>query len=1108
MNKNQNLTILFFILWIPINILDAQETSKAAEGANKVVDIISGLADNYIQTSQQQSQQYIQMIQQQQMLSQMTPQVAPASSISTFPNCPIPALASPPEGMCSNIQGPDAFMMAQNVKATALKYSASYDQYLSKTPTGVGISCIDLSIKKLAQDLSAKSNQLQAMMDQTKKSQQFFAEEANALKKQMEKISNELYGGGSDVEEVAKDYTAMFPGCRGIIPSDALTKPKGGLIGIRNSIDNTGMRTAAQNLLSNKATYAKEIEDVVERIKADANEVGIDVFFEGGASQSKWFKGGLTQFGGVEQILMEKRKEMELKRARIAEDLAAVGYKAPRMDQKFRKKMEEFAGGATVYFQKKYINDCVLGGNEAIRKLGIKQEDLIKNVQQVGLRRQGGAVLSYGNKLEAILNGPGFLDEKISQIKDLEKTYGTASFYFFYKNNSGGYSKETPENYFKSMMKTCEKAYESGGALAKDTPGGSTYKEKVENAQTALNELKQMEEGFTGSIGNLLKDKLLNCSNTPMKEGSCSPEVMTSTNPEFCLKRASFCAERTRACFSHADNLIKDRTNKLKINANLYNKKIEALVVNQEAELAKIKALVNNDISALKQMFPGATFQTPPDLVVALPAPVDTPLGVQLRGGGSMSFLKNLPDQLNKIKKAMEDHGVQALDEAKAYQMAQEGQMKESKMAWQAFAAQCDSAMAEFGKNYEENMKKAMEEQAKVGTEVGEFCYKYERLANSNPVAGCDGDNSPSKLYDDAIKIATFINPSAINNLGEYEKLCAQAQNKPQLGTENDKRPELIKLCEMAGDDWNKVIDYKKEELLRKISDPKIKARAKSFLDAKGEVDPNLSNLPPSVFRQLTNLRQMQNQKADGREALINELNGDAKSKEEVKFDEVKSSFSEIKKEMTNFKFKNFKTELDKIEKNLTPSTIENARTDLASLLSKNEDFEKEVGAENTENLKTQFESLKSISKSISKESIEALPELPPSGLGSEHKDLFKKGDDENNLCLALKNQRTSDAITDCSDSKGFDKCFKRQMDLNADEIPPGIFDILNRKLNSISNFEDAEMIAQRWSDLGEGGRAGCSGQSSQGRKAKEPEKQGSDKVLDDLQNVLQGKEI
>ena len=82
--------------------------------------------------------------------------------------------------MCSNIQDPDAFLMAQNLKAAALSYSSSFDPYLSSASTGVGVSCIDASIKKLAQDLSGKSNQLQTLIDQTKKSQQAFFEEANA----------------------------------------------------------------------------------------------------------------------------------------------------------------------------------------------------------------------------------------------------------------------------------------------------------------------------------------------------------------------------------------------------------------------------------------------------------------------------------------------------------------------------------------------------------------------------------------------------------------------------------------------------------------------------------------------------------------------------------------------------------------------------------------------------------------------------------------------------------------------------------------------------------------------------------------------------------------
>lgn len=1105
MNQIPLLTLMFFILFLPQKYSLAQTTSKAAGTVSAITDVVSGLADQYLQQSQQQNQQYMQMIQQQQMMSQMTPQVAPPST--TFPNCPLPALNSPPEGMCSNIQSPDAFLMAQNLKAAALRYSASFDLYLSSAQTGVGVSCIDASIKKLAQDLSGKSNQLQALIDQTKKSQQAFFEEANAIKKQMEGISNELYGGGADVEEKTKDYTAFFPGCRGIIPSDALTNPKSGLVGIRNSIETTGMRTAAQNLLTNQAVFTKEIEELTERIKADVNEVGIDTFFEGGATQSKWFRGGITQFGGVEQIILEKKKEIDLKRARIAQDLAAVGYTAPRMDQNFRKKMGEFAGGATVYFQKKFINDCIMGGNDKIKRLGIKQDELINNIQHKDLKRSGAAVTEYRNKLEAILSGPDFIDEKISQINNLDKTYGKDAFLIFYKNSSGNFAKDTPANYFKTMMNVCETAYQSGGALAKDTPGGSSYKENVENAQRGLNELKQLEETFTGSLGNLLKDKLLTCSSAPLKEGQCSPESMTASNADFCLKRASFCAERTRACFTHADNLIKNRTAKLKALAGIYNKKIEALVVSQEAELAKIKALVNNDINILKQMFPGATFTAPPDLVVAMPAPIDTPLGVQLRGGGSMNFLMGLPDQLNKIKKAMEDHGQMALEEGQQYREGQAQQMQESKKSWQEIAKQCDSAMAEFTKSYSEFMGKMMEEEEKLGGEVGEFCFKYERLTNSNPMAGCDGDNSPAKLYDDAFKIAGFLDPSVINNLGEYEKLCAQSQNQPEMGTENDKRPELIKLCELAGDDWNKVIDIKKHEVLQKISDPKVRARAKSMMDSKDPVNMDLANFPPSLFRQITNIKQMEGQKGTGRENLINELDGEGITKEDVKLEEVKDIISEIKKEMPNDKFKNFKKELEKVENNLTPKNLEKARSELSTLLNSGEKFEKEVGPENVENFKKQMDGLKGISDSISQKAMEDLPEPEPSGLGSDHKDLFKKGDDENNLCLALKNEKVANAISDCSENKSFDKCFKRQIEISADELEPGIFDILNKKLNSMSNYEDAETIAEKWSALGEGGRSACTSQGSQGR-GKGPEKQGVDKILDDVQKAIQGKEI
>ena len=74
---------------------------------------------------------------------------------------------------------------------------------------------------------------------------------------------------------------------------------------------------------------------------------------------------------------------------------------------------------------------------------------------------------------------------------------------------------------------------------------------------------------------------------------------------------------------------------------------------------------------------------------------------------------------------------------------------------------------------------------------------------------------------------------------------------------------------------------------------------------------------------------------------------------------------------------------------------------------------------------------------------------------------------------------------------------FQKQIDLTADELEPGIFDILNKKLKSMSNYEDAEAIAERWSALRRRRNdLPATARGSQGR-GKEPEKQGVDKILE-----------
>jgi vacuolar-type H+-ATPase subunit H len=164
------------------------------------------------------------------------------------------------------------------------------------------------------------------------------------------------------------------------------------------------------------------------------------------------------------------------------------------------------------------------------------------------------------------------------------------------------------------------------------------------------------------------------------------------------------------------------------------------------------------DVKSLQAMFPGALFQAPGDLVVPLPSPIDSPFGVQLRGGGSLAFLNSLPEQLQKIKKAFEDQANRALQEAEDYLNRQAESISESRNKWRELSASCDEAMGNFQKGYSESMKKQAEEQGKAAAKMGEFCFKFNRLKRTNPLAGCDGSNSPAKLYKSGILFRLYGN--------------------------------------------------------------------------------------------------------------------------------------------------------------------------------------------------------------------------------------------------------------------------------------------------------------------------------------------------------------
>jgi len=151
----------------------AQDAGQVISG---IVDLVSNVATQGIEANHQANMAQAQALMQQKMVREMGPNTVALSAVQMFPGCPIPAPPNLQSGMCSNISDPTGMMVAQNVKQMTSQYEAFYNQYSSRTPTAgplVGLNCIEHSIKKLAQDLQTKSNNIQNQIDQIKRTNNF-----------------------------------------------------------------------------------------------------------------------------------------------------------------------------------------------------------------------------------------------------------------------------------------------------------------------------------------------------------------------------------------------------------------------------------------------------------------------------------------------------------------------------------------------------------------------------------------------------------------------------------------------------------------------------------------------------------------------------------------------------------------------------------------------------------------------------------------------------------------------------------------------------------------------------------------------------------------------
>ena len=1095
------ITILLSLLLIfgPSLVGNTQEpqVSKVASGISKGISTVGDVALKIIEQNKQQKLLELQLQNNMNLMRQLGPQVAPPSAVGAFPNCPRPAANQPfPASACSNISDGNQMLQASmfvNLAHRHLEFINAYSSPVQDSSVPVGVACMEKSMKKMQDGLQDKLNGMQNLTDKIRKAQQQFSEESESLKKQMDLLSIELNGGQSkDIKATGMDYTKYFPGCSGIIPQKALIGTQTGLIGIRNSMNATGIRQRSRDFLDNKNIYEKEIDTIVERMIKDLEKNGIDDWIEGGALPSKWVRGGMTNFKGLQDTIKEEVAELQIKRKRLVKDLEKFNYTPPRFDNNFENNFNDFALGAKSYFRKKYIDSCALKstGSGDDKGLGLTPQDIYKRIVNVFNKSGGSTIPNYTAELKRILENDDLIEDKIFAVRKLDESYGKGMLKVRYIDEKRKVTYDTVSDFLNKAVSKCEKQYTNRNVFSKNKDRVQSYADKAKEAQKAINELGLLFKTFKGKLATSIKDKIKHCSGAPQKEGSCNPKSLSPSSGNFCIAHANQCAERTRACYNRAEALVLDRKNKLSSVGAIYNKRIGELVTKQEMFLNEVKSKVLADSQFLKQFFPGSSFVLPPQLAVALPAPMDSKYGIQLRGGGDLGFLNNLPFQLEKLQKSMFDQGEKVLKEAQAQLDKQKQVMSENKKKFEGLIETCAQKMAEFQKGQQEQLEKNFKEQMENEEKLSEFCQRFDRLKRTNPMAGCDGSNSPQELYGEAMKITSMLSKDVFPVIGAYESLCAQNQNERDFDTRRPfekETPLLIKECEQAGGNWENVINSKVQLIMGQVKSEETRDKVNSYLSQNSESFPMNKTKMGTKLKMLKTLKSYEGRKS---EDFIRELNGPTPDKKVEKLKQVQKELDTLMTDVKDYVKGSTARSINKEVLKIKDDLIENkkvASKSLETLLEKKDSFLDQLKDEEAKkSLEDIFSDLSRTKEEISDESLEKLPEIKRKGLGSDQRDKFSGNDNSSNLCQLAKDEAVKRSIVTCKDESNFDRCYQGEIERNSNDITPGSeLYYINKKLASISEVEQ-ENIGLSWRRLGQLSQGLCTARLDGQREGKD----------------------
>ncbi len=775
-----------------------------------------------------QSMQQSRFAQQSAMLmASLQPQVTRARF---FPQCTTSvARQNFPVNACREITDPGALMLAEGLATLATNYDNFYQQLLSpaqNTPVPVGVQCLDENRKQVESELSEKLNALTRLQSQIKKNNQLFRDANAQVLENMRGIKGELDGGDENtLAGKGRDLTQFFQdaACQEAMNQGALSEAKG-LRGARAlfTVGDPPLRTAAAQFQQDEGVIRQHLETQVERIVADIQRDGIDRWLATqGASLERARNGGLTAFEGLKAAIGNELQVFNAEKAQIQSELQAVGVALPQFDRHFSSNVEGFKRNAGEFLRKRFVNECVNGGGQT--GVALSTDQILNGLRLQGSARGGTTITDFRLALGNILNSDSFIEDKMAQISALEQRVGGGQIKVEFVNEQAQRTFVTPFELYRQTIDRCAARFETDETFSPQTAGGDkapitadvtsrqSRSEQLDRASRYLEDAKRLEAGFISRISGSVRTRVLECgggsSAGATRSGQCNPNAMTTSNTDFCINTAATCATNIQSCFAKVDQIVKQKEQQIQVHATTFNENMRGLVARQEQVLQTIRGQVERDQQFLRRFFPGANFELPADMFVAMPEMQNSEeFGVQLLNGGNLNFLDAVADKIDDLKASLETQKGSVNQAIEQYMNEQKTAMEQDRARWSALKTDCEAKANQFRQQVAQRNEAGAKAAQEQGAKVNEFCFKYDRLRNTaNPTGGCEGSNSPSTLMGEANRIAAHLDPTVVANLDEFARVCSQSNN--HRSSENGEgseakaptEPILQRVCEAGG---------------------------------------------------------------------------------------------------------------------------------------------------------------------------------------------------------------------------------------------------------------------------------------------------------------------